>query len=188
MRYLKIPLILLALVGLIALAGCGDDDDSSSSTETTSTSTESTTATTTDASTSAGGEGDYAQELTSIISEFGTSFQTLGTSLQSASDQEAIASGIDELEAQIGTTIDDLIALEAPPEAQEGQDQMVAAFEGLSAKLTDVSDAVDSGDEEASQAAAQELQAAAATFQTDFSKGLSAIAESGVQVNPTAGG
>ena len=186
MRNLKISLMLLALVGLVAVAGCGGDDSSSSTTSST-TATESTT-TATDSTSTDAASGDYAQQLTSVLTEFGTSFQALGTKLQNVSDKDALATGIDELESQIGTTISDLKALEAPPEAQEGQDEVIAAFEAFSGKLTDVSDAVSSGDAAAATSAAKELQAAASTLQTDFTAGISKIAQAGVDVGTGSGG
>jgi hypothetical protein len=186
MRNLKITLMLLALVGLIAVAGCGGSDDSSSSdssTATESTSTDSSTAT----DTTSADNGDYAQQLTTILTDFGTTFQTLGTKLQSVSDQDALSSGISELEDQIQTTISDLKALDAPPEAQEGQDEIIAAFEAFSEKLSAVGDAVDSGDASAAKSAAQDLQTAAQTFQQDFGAGIQKITQSGVEVGSGTG-
>jgi hypothetical protein len=186
MRNLKITLMLLALVGLIAVAGCGGSDDSSSSDDTAATETTSSdTSTATD--TTSADDGDYAQQLTTILTDFGTTFQTLGTKLQSVKDQDALSEGISQLEDQIQTTISDLKALDAPPEAQEGQDEIIAAFEAFSEKLTAVGDAVDSGDASAAKTAAQDLQDAAQTFQEDFGAGIQKITESGVSVGSGAG-
>jgi hypothetical protein len=184
MRNLKITLMLLALVGLIAVAGCGSDDSSDSSSSDSTTATESSTTATdsTSSDSTSADDGDYAQSLTAILTDFGTSFQTLGTKLQGVKDEDALASGIDELESQIQTTIDDLKALDPPEEAQQGQDDVIAAFEAFSQKLTDVSDAVDSGDASAAKTAAQDLQEAATTFQQDFTAGITEITQSGVEV------
>src|SRR3954452_2374321 len=105
MRNLKITLMLLALVGLIAVAGCGSDDSSDSSSSDSTTATESSTTATdsTSSDSTSADDGDYAQSLTAILTDFGTSFQTLGTKLQGVKDEDALASGIDELESQIQT-------------------------------------------------------------------------------------
>jgi TolA-binding protein len=188
MRNLKIMLMLVALVGLIAVAGCGGSDSSSTSSSTTASDTTATDSTATDSTSTSADSGDYATQLTTILTDFGTSFQTLGTKLQNVKDEKALASGIDELESQIQTTITDLKALTPPPEAQAGQDKVIAAFEAFSGKLTDVSDAVASGDASAATTAAKDLQAAASTFQTDFTAGITEIAQSGVNVGPGTGG
>jgi hypothetical protein len=188
MRNLKITLMLMAVVGLIAVAGCGSDDDSSSSSSSTATESSTTATDSTAGDETSADDGDYAAGLTQVLSEFGTSFQTLGTKLQGVKDEGALASGIDDLEAQIQTTISDLEDLDPPAEAQEGQDDIIAAFEAFSQKLTDVSDAVDSGDASAAKSSAQDLQDAASTFQQDFSAGIAKIAQAGVDVGSGTGG
>ncbi len=179
MRNLKITLMLLALVGLLAVAGCGGDDDSSGTTATESSTT---------ATDSSGADSDYAQQLSTILQDFGTSFQSIGTKLQGVNDPAALSSGIDDLESQIQTTISDLEALDVPEGAQEGQDQIVAALKDFSSKITSLGDAVDSGDKASVKTAAEDLQASAASFMQEFSAGLSKITESGIQVGSGIGG
>lgn len=184
MRHLKIPLLLLALVGLIALSGCGDDESSDS----TSTSAESTA---TDASTEStatdAGSDDYGGQLTTILTTFGTDFQALAPEISGAKTPEDFNTLVDEAETGIQTTIDDLSALEPPAEAQEGQDQLIAAFEGFSSSLTGVSDAAASGDKAALQSAAADLQTAAQTFTTDLTEAAQSLQAAGVSVGSAAG-
>lgn len=189
MRYLKLPLVLLAIVGLIALTGCGGDDSSSTESSSTATSTDSTTtdasaATDSTASSADPAAEEYGQGLTAALTDFGTSFQKLGSDLQGASKPAQISAGVSQLEDQLSTTIDELNALDPPAEAQDGQDQVVAAFEGLSGKLGDVGDAVGAGDPQAAKQAAQALQSAVASFQGDLQAGITEITQAGVPVGP----
>jgi len=167
MRLLRIPLIILALVGLIALAGCGGDD-----------STDSTEATSSEALS----DEEYAQEAQAILVEFGTNFQQLGTEISSAKSPQEFGDLVDDAEAEIQGAIDDFSALQPPADAQEGHDQALAALENFSSKLTDVSEAAESGDEQALQEAAQGLQEAAVTFQTELTQAGESLQGAGVDL------
>lgn len=154
MRILRIPLIVLALVGLIAFAGCGGDDRLSNE--------------------------EYTEQATEILTSFSTEFQALGAEIQGAQDEEAFSSGVDEAESVIQGTIDEYSELEPPEEAQEGHDQVVSSLEGFSSSLTEVSEAAGSGDEEAVQQAATELQAAGVEFQTQLTEAGQLLEEAGI--------
>ncbi|GIK77069.1 MAG: hypothetical protein EDQ89_06265 [Acidobacteria bacterium] len=167
MRLLRIPLVILALVGLIALAGCGGGDG-----------TDSTEATSSDALS----DEEYAQEAQAILLEFGTNFQQLGTEISSAKNAQEFSDLVDDAEAEIQGAIDDFGALQPPADAQEGHDQALAALENFSSKLTDVSEAAESGDEQALQEAAQALQEAAVTFETELTQAAESFQEAGVEL------
>jgi hypothetical protein len=164
MRLLRIPLVLLALVGLIALAGCGGDD-STDGTDSEALSNE-----------------EYAQEAQEILIEFGTNFQELGTQISDAKDRQEFADLVDEAEAEIQGAIDDFSELQPPADAQEGHDQTLSAFENFSSKLTDVSEAAESGDAQALQEAAQALQQAAVDFQTELTQADESFQEAGIDI------
>lgn len=191
MRHLKTALALLALVGLIAVAGCGGGDDSTSTdstaTSTESTSTDATSAATDSTATSADPAADeYGQQLTQIIGDFGTNFQALGPKIQSSSNPQEFNQLLGQAESGIQGTIDDLKALDPPEGAQEGQDMLIAAFEGYAAKLKAAGDAVSSGDQKAVKQATSELQAGVGTFQSDLQSAVQSLQDAGVQLG--AGG
>lgn len=184
MRKLRIPLILLALVGLIAIAGCGGDDEESTSTEATTETTEATGDTTASDDVTA-----YTTGAQEVLLSFGTAFTELGTQIQQSKDEEEFATLVGDAETEIQTAIDDFSALEPPEEAQEGHDQILAALEDFSSKLTDVSDAASSGDEQALQTAATELQAAGLDFQKQLTEAAQKLTEAGIDFGgaPTGG-
>ncbi len=187
MRIMRIPLVLLALVGLIALSGCGGDDETTSTEATTSTSTDSSVSTPT---TAASPEAQaYAEGAQQVLLDFGTSFTTLGSKIQASKDEQEFASLVDQAESQIQGTIDDYSQLQPPEEAQQGHDQIIAALEDFASKLTAVSDAAASGDKQALQTAAQELQAAGQTFQTQLTEAAQSLQDAGIslQGSPTGG-
>ena len=196
MKFLRIPLIVLALVGLIALAGCGDDDsttsDESTATESSTTatdeSTESTESTTTESDGDALSAEEYSQQAQEVLVTFGTSFQKLGSEISASSSPEEFADLVDEAESEIQTAIDDFSAITPPEEAQEGHDQILAALEDFSSKLTDVSNAAESGDQAALQDAATELQAAGLDFQEQLTQAAKSLSEAGIGVGGSAGG
>ena len=192
MKFLRIPLIVLALVGLIALAGCGDDDSTTSDESTTESSTtateESTESTTTESDGDALSADEYSQQAQEVLVSFGTSFQKLGSEISSSSSPEEFANLVDEAEAEIQTAIDDFSAITPPEEAQEGHDQILAALEDFSSKLTDVSNAAASGDQTALQDAATELQAAGLDFQEQLTQAAKSLSEAGIGVGGSAGG
>src|SRR5690349_15526357 len=116
MRLLRIPLIVLALVGLIALAGCGSDDSTHSS----------------PSSSEALSNEEYAQQAQAILLEFGTSFQQLGTEISNSKSPEDFGNLVNQAEDEIQGAIDDFSALQPPPDAQEGHDQTLSALENFS--------------------------------------------------------
>ena len=166
MRLLRIPLIVLALVGLIALAGCGSDDSTDSSSS----------------SSGALSNEEYAQQAQAILLEFGTSFQQLGTEISNSKNTKEFGDLVNQAEDEIQGAIDDFSALQPPPDAQEGHDQTLSALENFSSKLTDVSDAADSGDKQALQEAATALQQAGQDFQTELTQAAQSLQDAGIEL------
>lgn len=164
MRLLRIPLIVLALVGLIALAGCGSDDSTDSS------------------SSEALSNEEYAQQAQEILISFGTSFQQLGSDISNAKNPQQFSDLVNQAEDEIQGAIDDFSALQPPADAQEGHDQTLAALENFSSKLTDVSDAADSGDKQALQDAAQALQQAGLDFQSELTQAAQKFQDAGIEL------
>ena len=183
MTKLRISFLLLALVGLVAVSGCGGDDEESTSTsgEVTLSTTESTTE----------GEAltveEYATEAQTILIDFGTAFTALGTEIQSSQGDEQFQELVGQAETEIQGAIDDFGALQPPEEAQEGHDQILAALEDFSSKLTDVSDAASSGDETALQEAATQLQSAGLDFQEQLTQAAQSLTEAGVDLGGGGG-
>jgi hypothetical protein len=166
MRHLRIPLIILALVGLIAVTGCGGSDSTSGD----ATSSE------------ALSPEEYAKQAQQVLIEFGTSFQQLGTEISSSKNPQQFSDLVNQAEDQIQTAIDDFDALQPPPEAQEAHDQTLAALENFSSKLTDVSDAAESGDKQALQEAAQALQQAGLDFQSELTQAAQKYQDAGIDL------
>jgi hypothetical protein len=167
MRLLRIPLIVLALVGLIAVAGCGGSDSSDS----------------TDSSSSeALSNEEYAQQAQAILLDFGTQFQELGTQISNSKTPQEFSDLVNQAEDEIQSAIDDFSALTPPADAQEGHDQTLSALENFSSKLTDVSDAADSGDKQALQEAAQALQQAGLDFQTELTQAAQSLSDAGINL------
>jgi len=169
MRHLRIPLLVLALVGLIAVAGCGGSD-STDSTSGDATSSE------------ALSPEEYAQQAQQVLIEFGTSFQQLGTEISNSKDPQQFSDLVNKAEDEIQSAIDDFSALQPPPEAQEAHDQTLAALEDFSSKLSDVSDAAESGDKQALQEAAQALQQAALDFQSELTQAAQKYQDAGINL------
>jgi|SRR4029079_7621940 hypothetical protein len=170
MRLLRIPLLILALVGLIAVAGCGGSDSSDSTDSTDGTSSE------------ALSSDEYAQQAQQVLVEFGTSFQQLGTQISNSKNPQQFADLVNQAEDQIQGAIDDFSALTPPPEAQEAHDQTLAALEDFSSKLSDVSNAAESGDKQALQEAAQALQQAGLDFQSQLTEAAQKYQDAGIDL------
>jgi hypothetical protein len=170
MQLLRIPLIILALVGLIAIAGCGGDDSTDSTDATDATSSE------------ALSNEEYAQEAQAILVEFGTNFQSLGSEISASKSPEEFSKLVDEAEAEIQGAIDDFSALQPPADAQEGHDQTLSALENFSSKLTDVSEAAESGDDKALQDSATALQEAAVDFQSELTQAAESFQDAGIDL------
>lgn len=162
MRLLRIPFILLALVGLIAVAGCGSSDSTDSSTSATLT------------------DDEYTQQAEAILISFGTSFQQLGTQISNSKDTAQFSDLVNQAETEIQGAIDDFSALNPPADAQAGNDQVLSALENFSSKLTDVSDAADSGDKQALAEAATALQSAGVDFQTELTQAQQSLSDAGI--------
>jgi hypothetical protein len=171
MRFLKIPLLVLALVGLLAASGCGGDDESTSSS-----SSEALTA------------DEYATQAREVLTSFGQAFTGLGTQISQSSSPEEFSGFVDDAEAEIQSAIDDFSAIQPPEEAQEGHDQILAALEDFSSGLTDVSDAADAGDKAALQEAATALQQAGLDFQTQIQEADQSLKDAGINLDDSAAG
>lgn len=195
MKFMRIPLIVLAIAGLIALAGCGDDDSTTSSDTSSTTATESSTtatddsteSTTTEASGDALSPEEYSQAAQEVLVSFGTSFQKLGSQISAAKSPEEFSKLVDQAESEIQTAIDDFGAIQPPEEAQEGHDQILAALEDFSSKLTDVSNAAASGDDQALTQAATELQSAGLDFQQQLTEAAQKLSDAGIGVGGSGG-
>ena len=185
MNLAKLPLIALVLACLIAFGGCGGSSDSTSS-DSTSSSTESSTSADSSTDTTAA-SGDYSQELGSILTDFGTSFQSTGADLQGVTDPDELTSGINSLQDETQSTLDELNALDPPSEAQEGQDQLVSAFDDLQGSLGDISE-IDPSNPQGAQDVASQFQDAASQFQTDFGAAIDTLSAAGVGPAAGAGG
>jgi hypothetical protein len=164
---LKIPLLVLALIGLIAVAGCGGDDESSSSSD----------------SSEALSADEYEAQAREVLTSFGEAFTGLGTQISQSSSPEEFSGFVDDAEAEIQTAIDDFGAIQPPEEAQEGHDQILAALEDFSAGLTDVSEAADAGDKAALQEAATALQQAGVDFQTQIQEADQSLKDAGINLD-----
>ena len=169
MRFLKIPLLVLALIGLIAVSGCGGDDEGSSSESSEALSAE-----------------DYETQAREVLTSFGTAFTELGTQISQSSSPEEFSTFVDEAEAEIQTAIDEFGAIEPPEEAQEGHDQILGALEDFSSGLTDVSEAADAGDKAALQEAAGALQQAGLDFQTQIEEADQSLKDAGINLDEEA--
>ena len=91
---------------------------------------------------------EYTSEAQAVLIDFGTAFtDARRPRSQGSQSDEQFQDLVDEAEAEIQSAIDDFGAIQPPEEAQEGHDQILAALEDFSSKLTDVSDAAASGDE-----------------------------------------
>lgn len=188
MRNLRTPLILLALVGLIALAGCGSDDSTSSTEATTSTSSSTATdETTSTASGDALTPEEYTQAAGQVLLAFGTAFQKIGPEIAASSSPEEFGSLVDQAETEIQGAIDDFAAITPPAEAQEGHDQVLSALEDFSSKLTDVSDAAASGDKTALQDAATALGQAGLDFQDQLTTAQKSLQDAGISLGGSGG-
>ena len=89
---------------------------------------------------------------------------------------------VNQAEDQIQGAIDDFSALTPPPEAQEAHDQTLAALEDFSSKLSDVSNAAESGDKQALQEAAQALQQAGLDFQSQLTEAAQKYQDAGIDL------
>ena len=194
MRILKIPFLVLALVGLIAVSGCGGGGDSTSSSSTTATDSSSTATDSTEATDSTTSSGDaltadeYSQQAQTVLVAFGTQFTQLGAKIQKSSTPQEFSALVHQAETEIQGVIDDFGALSPPAEAQEGHDQILAALEDFSSKLTDVSDAADSGDKTALTDAATALQQAGVDFQTQLQAAAKSLTDAGINLGGSSGG
>lgn len=106
--------VLLALVP--AAAGCGGGDDKGDGG---SSSTPSATTGSTKANTAA-----YQTQVQTILTSVGSAGSTLGTAAKSSSSASDIAKALEGFQASVKKAADDLSKLQAPGDAQSGQDEL----------------------------------------------------------------
>lgn len=184
MRPLQTSLLVLVCLALVALGGCGGDNSSKdSSTQASTDSTEPSTAST-DSSPSGGQAGQYGADLRQILSDFTASFQASAGALQQAKSVPDAAGNLTAMENSLQTAADSIKALEPPAAAQAGQDQLVSALEGFSSRLSPITTAAASGDNQAANSAANDLQPALSAFESEFSAAVQALGDAGVPLPP----
>jgi len=148
---------LAAAGALAAFAGCGDDEEatgdggSSAATETQAdTQTE---------TTSGGGDAEeYAQEFLAAGEDFKEATDKASSQTQSATTTEARVEGLEALEASVTEAADDFEALDPPANVEADHDRLVSEFRSLAANVDEVKQALQSGDQQAAQGTATELQ------------------------------
>jgi hypothetical protein len=157
-------LALVLVVGLIA--GCGGSDSSSSSSTTSGASgaTGDTGASTTADS------GDYASQVDAALATFNKNYSSLGKKAANPSSADDYLSTVNSLQDEIDSVVSDLNDIDPPAEAADFQDQLVSAFEDLSAGLDPVIKATEDKDQQALLSAAGDFAKASTTFATESIK------------------
>ena len=156
-------LVLLAAVAALVAGGCGGDDDESSD----------------------GGEplsaDAYETEIQGILQTFGEESVAIGGELQSATSADDLAAGVGELDTLTQTAVDDLNAIEPPEDAADAHETLTTALEGYLEDTGSLVEVVDSGDDQAIQAAGVEFQEAAVEVQSDIAEALQQLEDAGIE-------
>lgn len=161
---------LLAVLAAVIVAGCGGDGSSEDP-----------------ASSEPLSADAYETEVNGILGPLGAELQTTGAALTEAgNDPAAVAEGLTEVEGVLEEGIGQLEEITPPEEAQEGHENLIAAFEGFRSSLGELREVAEAGDQAELQAAAQELAGAQVDFQEQLQEGLSQLDEAGITIDPSA--
>ncbi len=165
MQRLRVPLILVALSGLIAVTGCGASEGTSTSPDSDALS-----------------KDDYAQRAQDVLIDFGSGFEELGARIAASKTTAEFKERVDSAEEQIKDAIDDFGSLRPPEDAQKGHDQVLSALENLSSKLADVGVAAGADRKGALRDAATALRTAAFEFQDQLIQAQQSFQDAGLEL------
>lgn len=172
LRNTKAVALLAILAVMAVVVGCGGSSDSTSGGDTLSV-------------------DDYGKQVSDEFASFNTDFTQLGQQAASPDSKDAYLNTVDQLQTRVGETIDKLSGLAVPSEAQQFNDDAVAALESLQSSFDPIKTAVQSNDQAAVQKAATDLQTAAADFEQQFTALDKEAKDAGIPItnlaSPTGG-
>jgi hypothetical protein len=167
------------IAGLLAagvlFAGCGGDDESDTAADT---------GATTEEATAALSEEDYRTEVEGVLTPLGEELQRIGTETSGQTTPEGVAEGLADTEEALQSGIDDLEAIEPPENLQEPHDRMIVALEDFAQATTEAREGAESGD---LQAVATDYVTAATDFQQELQAVLQDFEAAGLDVQPGGG-
>jgi hypothetical protein len=125
---------------------------------------------------------EYAQEVEDILQPLGENLQTLGAELSSASDADALATGLGEAESDMEDAASELEALDVPDDVEQVNADLVAAINGFAGDLAEVREAAESGNTQRLQNVALGLPEKASEFEQELNEIQEAAVEAGVPI------
>ena len=128
--------VLLALA--LAAAGCGGGDDNGGS-KSASTPTQA-------ATQSATNKSAYQTQVQTILSSVGTAGSDLGTAAGTSKNSSDIANALTKFQSSVNKAADDLSNLDAPSNAQQGQDELEQVLREIADGVQPSIDAAKSND------------------------------------------
>lgn len=152
----RLPLILLAALAALLVAGCGEDEPEPLSQE------------------------EYTAKLQEILAPLATELQDIGAATSAGSTNQDAIDGVTEASDSLQRGIDELNAIEAPATAEDANQALIASLESFR-NAADTFAETDPEDEQALQAAATELQSSVMSFQEDFQDAIVQLEEAGIE-------
>jgi uncharacterized lipoprotein YehR (DUF1307 family) len=146
---LRLVTIAVAMLSLVAAAGCGSDTKESN---------------------------DYVSEINKVQTDFANSVQKVGTSSSAGSDPAAAAKKtFSDLSAAIDKVISDLKGIDAPDKVKDLHNQLISEMEEFNSQVGKAADSLSSKDPQAILKAQSEFASSASTLGTKISKTIDDI-------------
>ena len=155
----RLSTLLLLILALALLAGCGGDDESEAlSVE------------------------DYSAQVDEELATFNEEFTALGQEAANPESREQYVEAVTAVRARVTEVVAAIEAIEPPEEAAGFHEGLIVALGGLEDSFTPVIEAAEGTDDEALLQAAEDLQSRIAEFGTQVQELATEAEEAGVEV------
>ena len=130
-----------------------------------------------------GGENEeYADEIQGVVEPLDSELREIGDTVTGSRSIEEVAKAVNAFEAEIAETVNELEAIDPPPDVEQAHELLIGAFAAFNRAVMRLSQAAESGSATAIIATAEQLQAATRRLRTQLGETEQRLQDAGIEV------